>query len=71
MNAIQFKAHSYNGTIEIPREYQDFLDQELSVILLIAEDSAKRKERFFQSIKKHAFELPTNYQFDRDEMNKR
>lgn len=71
MNVIQFKTHSHNGTIEIPKEYQDFLDQKLSVILLIAEDSPKRKERFFQSIKKHAFELPANYQFDRDEINER
>jgi hypothetical protein len=71
MDAIQFKAYSHNGMIEIPKEYQNFLDKELSVILLITEDSAKRKELLFQSINKHAFELPADYQFDRNEMNER
>ena len=71
MDAIQFKAYSHHGIIEIPKKYQNFLDKELSVILLITEDSAKRKELFFQSINKHAVELPADYQFDRNEMNER
>lgn len=71
MDTIQFKTHSYDGIIEIPQEYQEFLDRELNVILLITEESAKRKALFFQSVEKHAFELPADYQFDRNEMNER
>jgi hypothetical protein len=57
--------------IKIPNEYQDFLDKELKVIILATDDTASRKEHFFNSVKKHSFQLPDDYQFDRDKMNER
>jgi hypothetical protein len=71
MNAIQFRTFAREGIIKIPSEYQDFLDKELNIIILTAEDTSKRKERFFESVKKHSFKLPPDYKFDRDEMNER
>jgi len=71
MNAIQFKTYARHGMIKIPHEYPDFLDKELNVIILVTDDTAKRKERFFNSVKKHSFQLPADYQFDRDKMNER
>lgn len=71
MNAIQFKTYARHGIIKIPNEYQNFLDKELNVIILVTDDTASRKERFFKSVKKHSFQLPADYQFDRDKMNER
>ncbi len=53
MNAIHRKTDARHGMIKIPNEYPDFLDKELNVIILVTDDTAKRKERFFQSVKKH------------------
>jgi formylglycine-generating enzyme required for sulfatase activity len=71
MNAVQFKTVARDGLIKIPTEYKDFLDKELSVILKRPEEAAKRKEHLFESVKKHAFKLPADYKFNRDEMNER
>ncbi|HDN27956.1 MAG TPA: hypothetical protein ENG03_12855 [Thioploca sp.] len=71
MNAVQFKTFARDGLIKIPSEYKDFLDKELSVILLLTEEAAKRKEHLFESVNKHAFKLPADYKFNRDEMNER
>jgi len=61
MNAIQFKAFVRDGLIKIPDEYQEVLNKEVNVIVLLTEDAAKRKQRFFESVKKHSFKLPTDY----------
>jgi hypothetical protein len=33
--------------------------------------SQKRKDRFFESVKNHTFNLPGEYRFDREEMHER
>lgn len=48
MNAIQFKAFVRYGLIKIPDEYQEVLNKEVNVIVLLTEDAAKRKQRFFE-----------------------
>lgn len=56
------------------------LDQSLGIekegkkfkIIIIEEESIKtKKERFLQSIEKHAFTLPKDYQFNREEIHER
>ncbi len=73
MNAIQFRTYARHGVIKIPEQYQDRLDKELTVILLIpeAEETIKRQERLFESVKKHSFRLPKDYRFDREELHDR
>jgi hypothetical protein len=71
MNAIRFETKSYNGIIRIPPEYAEFSDREVEVIVLIKEDSKKRKELFLESVEKHRFALPPDYRFDREELHER
>jgi hypothetical protein len=66
MNAIRFETKSYNGIIRIPPEYAEFSDREVEVIVLIKEDTEKRKELFLESVKKHRFTLPPDDRFDRE-----
>ena len=71
MNAIRFETRSCNGIIKIPPEHIEFSDRELEVIVLIKEDSEKRKEHFLASVKKHKFRLPSDYRFDRENLHER
>lgn len=73
MNAIQFRTYARQGVIKIPEQYHNHLDNELTVILLIpeAETPKTRKERLFESVQKHSFQLPKDYRFDREELHER
>jgi hypothetical protein len=71
MHAIQFRTYAKHGTIKIPEPYQEWQDRELTVILLIPEETAQRQQHFFESVKKHAFKLPKDYRFNREELHER
>jgi hypothetical protein len=72
MHAIQFRTYARHGTIKIPELYQEWQDRELTVILLIPEEeTTQRQQRFFESVKKHSFKLPKDYQFNREELHER
>ncbi len=69
-NTIQFRIYDRHGVIKIPEQYHNHLDKELTVSLLIPEAEIP-KERLFESIKKHSFQLPKDYRFDRKELHER
>ncbi len=45
--------------------------KKFKVILFERESNKAKKERFFDFIEKHAFELPKDYEFDREELHER
>ena len=71
MNAIRFETRSYNGIIKIPPEFTEFSNRELEVVVLMKDDTQKRKEQFWASVKKHKLSLPADYRFDREELHER
>ncbi len=60
--------------ITVLSEYRmntEISDKKIEVILLIQDDTRKRKNRFLDSVKKHRFRLPADYRFDREELHER
>lgn len=45
--------------------------KKFKVILFEQESKRAKKERFFEFIEKHAFKLPADYHFDREELHER
>ncbi len=74
MQPIEFMATVENGMIAIPPQYLKQIQPRLKVILLqetpMASQSKPRMKRdaILASIKKHRFDLPSDYHFNRDEL---
>lgn len=76
MQAIEFETITNNGTISIPKEYQNFFGKPVKVIVLAEEGKVLPKKEskvnprtraFFEKIQ---IDL-TGYHFDREEANER
>jgi hypothetical protein len=76
MQAIEFKAKSYNGLITIPSTYRDWYNNTVKVVLLReSQESQPRRQqadstelqRFFDQFNADL----TGYRFNREEANER
>jgi acyl-CoA-binding protein len=74
MQTLEFETYSKNRIIEIPEQYKDFDNSKLKVIILkeeTSDDIDNKKSAFFDFVKKHKYDIPTDYNFDREEIYER
>ncbi len=67
MQAIEFKAETNNGIIQLPKQFQHWDNKPVKVILL-AEDEIESSDKYtFDAIALNT----TNFHFDREQANER
>lgn len=52
-------------------DFYEFLVQKYASALSKSHPDRETKERFFKNVTSHAFSLPTDYTFDRNELHER
>jgi predicted DNA-binding antitoxin AbrB/MazE fold protein len=61
-----------NGTLVLEQKLGIEVEGKKFKVILIEEGKDKaKKERFFRLIEKHAFDLPEDYKFNREEIHER
>lgn len=61
-----------NGNLILKEKLSPTMEgKSLKVLLLENDDTGRKKEVFLNSVNKHSFKLPKNYQFNREEIYER
>ena len=69
---IVTKATYKNGTLVLDQSLGLEKEGKKFKIIIVEEEKVRtKKERFLQSIEKHAFTLPKDYKFNREEIHER
>lgn len=68
MNRI-LEATCHNGNLMLEEKLPESMEGKKIKIILVEDDSLeKRKAKFLELLDKHSFNLPENYQFNREEI---
>ena len=78
MQAFEFNADVQDNIIKLPDEYRGKLKNKVKVIILQSETNDPplynndiRLANFLSFVDKHRIELPSDYKFNREELNER
>ena len=61
-----------NGRLVLNQKLSNVIEgQTLKILVLESNDTALKKSRFLSAVDRHAFKLPKDYHFNRDELHDR